>query len=72
SEKYVTAIDFLIDSGEINHMPRNLKETALLKRGNPQIPLEALGKMLNPPVSKSGMRHRLDKIYAYYIEKNEK
>jgi len=71
SQKYLEAIDYLIDTGEINAMPRNLLETALLKRSNPQIPLEDLGLMLNPPVSKSGMRHRLEKIYQYYTDKKE-
>ncbi len=72
SKKYLDAIDYLIDTGEIDHMPQMLKETALLKRANPQIPLETLGNMLNPAVSKSGMKHRLEKIYLYYIEKTEK
>lgn len=67
SQKYAEAIDYLIDTGEINTMPQNLRETALLKRSNPQISLEDLGLMLNPAVSKSGMRHRLEKIYQYYM-----
>ncbi len=71
SKKYLDAIDWLIDTGEINSMPRNLKETALLKRSNPQIPLENLGQMLTPSVSKSGMKHRLEKIYLYYTEKQK-
>ena len=71
SRKYLDAIDYLIDSGELNSLPQSLKETALLKRGNPQIPLEKLGQMLTPAVSKSGMKHRLEKIYLYYTEKNE-
>ncbi len=71
SKKYLDAIDVLIDTGEINHMPHALRETALLKRSNPQIPLEALGHMLTPAVSKSGMKHRLEKIHAYYTEKFE-
>ncbi len=72
SKKYLDAIDWLIDTGEIGSMPHNLRETALLKRSNPQIPLEQLGQMLTPPVSKSGMKHRLEKIYLYYTEKTEK
>lgn len=71
SQKYLEAIDYLIDTGEINAMPQNLRETALLKRSNPQISLEDLGLMLNPGVSKSGMRHRLEKIYQYYTDKTE-
>lgn len=72
SKKYLDAIDWLIDTGEINSMPHNLRETALYKRSNPQIPLEQLGQMLTPSVSKSGMKHRLEKIYLYYSEKTEK
>lgn len=71
SKKYLDAIDWLIDTGELGSMPQNLRETALLKRSNPQIPLEQLGQMLTPSVSKSGMKHRLEKIYQYYTEKTE-
>lgn len=71
SKKYLDAIDYLIDSGELGSLPQNLRETALLKRSNPQIPLEQLGQMLIPSVSKSGMKHRLEKIYLYYTEKTE-
>lgn len=72
SHKYLEAIDYLIDTGEINVLPQNLQETALLKRGNPQVSLEDLGRMMNPPVSKSGMRHRLEKIQKYYESKEKR
>ena len=71
SKKYLDAIDWLIDTGELNSLPQNLRETALLKRSNPQSPLEQLAQMLTPSVSKSGMKHRLEKIYLYYTEKQK-
>ena len=39
-----------------------VKEIAELRLANPELSIEALGKKLNPPISKSGANHRLRKI----------
>lgn len=61
-KKYTDAIGALIDSGKIDSLPADLKETALLRIENDQLSLTDLGKLMNPPVSKSGVRHRLERI----------
>ena len=43
-------------------LPEQLKELASLRIENPDISLKELGEMLNPPISKSGVNHRLKKI----------
>lgn len=70
SRKYRAAIDALASTGQLDALPDSLRQTALLKLENPQLSLEALGALLSPPVSKSGVRHRLEKIYQFYLEKN--
>lgn len=64
AKRYIDAIRFLIDSGRIDSLPAELKETAVLRAVNDQLSLADLGNLINPPVSKSGMRHRLDRILS--------
>jgi len=61
-KKYTDAIGKLIESGKIDALPTELKETAVLRYEHQQLSLTDLGKLFNPPVSKSGLKHRLDKI----------
>ncbi len=63
-KKYTDAIRALIDTGKIDSLPADLKETALLRIENDQLSLTDLGKLMNPQVSKSGVRHRLERILA--------
>lgn len=72
-KKYAEAVKKLNDSGRINTLSDELRETARLVAENEQYTLADLGRMLNPPVSKSGVRHRLLKIleYARLDEQNE-
>lgn len=67
-KKYIEAIQQLIDSGRIEALPEELRETARLRYENDQLSLTDLGKLLNPQVSKSGVRHRLERIMAFAEE----
>ena len=42
----------------------SLYEIAELRLANPDMPLKELGQMLDPPVGKSGVNHRLRKLSA--------
>ncbi len=64
-KKYAEAVKKLTESGKINTLSDELRETARLVTENEQYTLTDLGRMLNPPVSKSGVRHRLLKILEY-------
>ena len=46
----------------ISSLPENLQEIALLRVEHEEMSLKELGEMLNPPISKSGVNHRLKKI----------
>lgn len=46
----------------LESLPEGLAEIAILRVENPDISLVELGKMLNPPLSKSGVNHRLRRI----------
>ncbi|MGL5152236.1 MAG: DNA-binding protein WhiA [Clostridium sp.] len=46
----------------LQRLPKNLREVAELRLNYPDESLKELGEMLNPPVGKSGINHRLRKI----------
>ena len=46
----------------IDKLPLPLKEIALVRMEFPDASLKELGEMLDPPVGKSGVNHRLRKI----------
>ena len=43
-------------------LEEGVREIARLRLENPEMSIEALGKKLDPPISKSGANHRLKKI----------
>lgn len=69
SVEQIEAIDYLIKTGELKKLDENLQEIALLRKKNPSISLEELGKLLKEPVGKSGANYRLKKIINIANEK---
>ena len=60
--KQIDAINKLKESGKYNSLSENLKEIAELRIKYPEVSLIELGKMLNPPIGKSGVNHRMKAI----------
>ncbi len=56
------AIEYLIESKEFSKLPAELKECATLRMENPDLSLEQLRWLCDPPISKSGLNHRFVKI----------
>ncbi|MBE7056040.1 MAG: DNA-binding protein WhiA [Ruminococcaceae bacterium] len=61
-KKQIEAIHKLKKSGRFNALPENVKEIAELRLRNPESSLTELGKLLDPPISKSGAAHRMKQI----------
>ena len=57
-------IEYIESVRGITHLPVQLIEIARIKLEHPGATLKELGEMLNPPISKSGVNHRLRKISA--------
>lgn len=55
----------VIESGLASKLAPELREAAKAHMENPGASLAELGAMMDPPIGKSGMRHRLDKIAEY-------
>jgi len=55
-------IALIRDRMGLEHLPRNLQEIALVRLEHPDMTLKDLGALLDPPVGKSGVNHRLRRI----------
>ncbi len=62
SVEQVNAINKIIEAGKFENLPESLKEVARLRLEYREHSLKELGEMLDPPLGKSGVNHRLRKI----------
>lgn len=62
SGKHIEAIEKLREADRLSVLPEELRETAELRVKYKSLSLSELGAMMNPPISKSGVNHRLGKI----------
>ena len=69
SIEQISAIQKLQKTGKFNKLEDNLKEIALLRLENPDMPLIELGQLLKEPIGKSGVNYRLKKIVEIANEK---
>lgn len=60
--RQVESIKLIESEIGLDRLPKNLKEVAKLRLAFPDESLKELGAMLNPPVGKSGVNHRLRRI----------
>ena len=58
-------ITMVMESGKASMLAPELREAAKAHMENPGASLAELGAMMDPPIGKSGMRHRLDKIAEF-------
>ncbi|MBQ9679053.1 MAG: DNA-binding protein WhiA [Ruminococcus sp.] len=62
SANQIKAIKKLKKDGRYNLLPDELKTVAQLRYDYPELTLRELGEKLDPPISRSGVNHRLEKI----------
>ena len=63
-QKQVQDIELIIEKRGLEYLPDNLKEIAMLRIDNPEASLQELGEMTNPPLGRSGVNHRLQKLLS--------
>lgn len=56
------AIEILRDAGRLEFLPKQIRETALLRLQYPELSLVQLAEKCTPPVTKSCINHRMRKI----------
>ncbi len=62
SHNQIALIKELNERGLLSSLPEELEKTALLRINHEDLSLSALAKISVPPISKSGLLHRLNKI----------
>ena len=62
SVKQLMAIRKIKKAGEWGRLPKTLREMGSIRLENPDLSLEELGTLLDPPIGKSGVNHRLKRI----------
>ncbi|MCL2375142.1 MAG: DNA-binding protein WhiA, partial [Firmicutes bacterium] len=60
ARSHIAAIEKLEKTNKLERLPQKLLETAVLRKENPELSIEELALLAG--ISKSGMRHRLDKL----------
>jgi len=70
SSSQVEAIRRLLESDKLTTLPPSLQEIAKMRLSNPDASLTELGQMLDPPIGKSGVNHRMRRLMTY-LEKEE-
>ena len=60
--KQAEDIRFLQEHRGLSELNQGLQDIAYLRLEHPEATLKELGEMLNPPVGKSGVNHRLKKL----------
>ena len=62
AQKQAETIRKLQTAGRLAQLPDKLRKTAALRLENPELPLSELAMILDPPVTKSCLNHRLRKL----------
>lgn len=65
AQKQISALQYLQEQGLFSALSPALRDMAQLRLSNPDASLEQLGEMLDPPLGKSGVNHRLRKIMQF-------
>ena len=63
-KKIKKAVEVLVDTGKYDTLPPEIREAARLRIENDQLSIEGIAALANPPVTKSGMKHRLEKLQS--------
>ncbi|MCR4706761.1 MAG: DNA-binding protein WhiA [Clostridiales bacterium] len=69
AERQTAAIRAVLELVGAGNLPAPLLEIAELRLANPELSLEELGALCDPPVGKSGANHRLKRLLAIAEEK---
>jgi len=62
--KQLDAVKRLSERGKLSALPENLRLLAEARLRHPELGMAELGALLKPPLSKSGVNHRFDKIFV--------
>ena len=64
AQEQLTAIRVLRQQGVLEHLPVKLHQAAIAREQNPELSLTELAAMMEPPITKPAMNHRLKRLVA--------
>lgn len=64
AQEQLTAIRVLRETGLLESLPQKLQQAASARESNPESSLTELASMMEPPITKPAMNHRLKKLVA--------
>ena len=70
AQEQLSAIRILQEQGLVEHLPNKLQQAAAARLENPAASLTELAAMMEPPITKPAMNHRLKKLVAMAKEKS--
>ena len=71
AQEQLNAIRVLYDRGMFEQMPAKLKQAAIAREKHPEASLTELAAMMEPPITKPAMNHRLKKLVQIAQEANK-
>ena len=64
AQEQLSALRTLKAKGLLEHLPEKLKQAAVAREAHPEASLTELAAMMDPPITKPAMNHRLKKLIA--------
>ncbi len=71
AQEQLSAIRTLKDKGLFEHLPKKLLQAAIAREENPEYSLTELAALMEPPITKPAMNHRLQKLVAMAKEESQ-
>ena len=71
AQEQLSAIRSLRERGLLEHLPGKLRLAAKAREENPEASLSELAAMMEPPITKPAMNHRMKKIVSLAAEENK-
>lgn len=62
AQKQIADIKLIQEKKSLDYLNAKLRATAIARLENPDLPLDELKNLINPPITKSGLNHRLTKL----------
>ncbi len=62
AQEHLSAIRTLRERGRVEHLPKKLQQALVAREENPEASLSELASLMDPPISKPAMNHRLKKL----------
>ena len=70
AQEHLAAIRKIRERGLVPHLPRKLMQALLARENHPEASLSELAAMMEPPITKPAMNHRLKKLEEIAKEAN--